>query len=590
MTSSSLSLLGLPPTIRQRIYFEAGLVVDTEIALHHEERADRRQNGGSIPSLGPSTALMLVCRSIYAEASRLLYSKNTFFIRYQSRSKHVGARDLGPLRRLSPTALSLLTSLDIHLHVAARKAGTHDISRVPRTGMTYECPDSGDEPLSSASAQGQEALLEWQTTARHCSPYIRPGTLHLSLICDVADFEMAHRITDPLNQFPVLASCRLRLGNDPKSGLLHIARDAATRAQRHKTGCLETSSGLQFRFLDLPIELRLHILEYTDLVTPLSRVSWNPRDGYKPTILAGCSGPCGPPYEMCHPRTHRGCKPCQCLQQPKCPHQQYKCWLCGHYACQFRRCWRRDRGCFCSSYHAAYSPQCNCWLPPTPLFLVNRAFCADARATFFSQNHFTIDCARPYSDDPYELGRLPPRQERHPGSIFLMSVVPASSLKHLRSLEFRSLSIDTVPVSDDPADQDWLRTIDHVKDRIDPRLVMLDVYIENSLDRPDTDFYNALAEEGGIDLLKGYLGSFWPLEISGSSALQEFYVSLLLGEEVVGYYIRPRHRGSRPEIEACLAGSEIRSEREWQMSGHQSPESLSNSNKVEGIWGYIYTY
>lgn len=209
---SSSDLLDLPPTVRRRIYCEADLIIDEELALHHEERAERRQNGRSVPDLGPSIALMLISRAIHTEVSCLLYSSNTFFIQYKAPSGCVGARDLGPLRRLSQAALSMLTFLDVRLHVSARMRGAHKLGRIPSSGRKPECPDSADEPLSSASPRDQAALLEWPATVRHCSPYIRPNTLHLSLICDVADLKMARCITTPLNQFPILASCHLRLG------------------------------------------------------------------------------------------------------------------------------------------------------------------------------------------------------------------------------------------------------------------------------------------------------------------------------------------------------------------------------------------
>lgn len=171
-----------------------------------------------------------------------------------------------------------------------------------------------------------------------------------------------------------------------------------------------------------------------------------------------------------------------------------------------------------------------------------------------------------------------------------MDAVPRSALLHLRSLEFRSLTIASYPIAGDAADQDWIRTIDYVKDKIDPRSVVLNVYINEFLDGSHTDFYKALAEDGGIDLLKTCLGLLWVLEMSGSSAVQEIYILLNLGEANVGYYVRHRHQVGPPEIEPGL-GCEIRSERECRVVGYQSrPEAQNNSDMVEGIWGYVYTY
>jgi hypothetical protein len=107
------------------------------------------------------------------------------------------------------------------------------------------------------------------------------------------------------------------------------------------------------------------------------------------------------------------------------------------------------------------------------------------------------------------------------------------------------------------------------------------------------DLYKALGEDGGIDLLKAYFSPLWPLDISGSSALQEIYIEILIGEAIVGYYLRRRDQVGPPDIEPCLkgSGSEIWSERECRVADYQTrPEAQNNSDMVEGIWGYIFTY
>lgn len=45
-------------------------------------------------------------------------------------------------------------------------------------------------------------------------------------------------------------------------------------------GCRLDKYRSSFRFLDLPKELRPQILTYTDLVTPLCEVEWNPKKGF----------------------------------------------------------------------------------------------------------------------------------------------------------------------------------------------------------------------------------------------------------------------------------------------------------------------
>lgn len=547
---SSRGFLDLPSAVRRRIYCEAGLVTDAEVALHYQGRAERRRKGLSVPDLGPYTALVLVSRAVRVDVTSLLFSSNRFFIQYQAASEGVVGRDLAPLRRLPPAALSYMSFLTVHLHVAARKRGRHDVSKARSA-----CPASKNVPLNSSSPQGQAALLEWQATLEHCSPHIRPGTLSLSLVCDVADVEMARHITAALDHLPALARCQIRLSNDPdEEQLLSIARDAAMRALQRKADRLDPSSNRPFRFMDLPQELRFHILRYTDLVTPYSMAVWDPRDGYSngrglfgshdDLFGTGLEVKCKPPYDGCHPSAHEHCEGGQCLQDTKCSHSSTKCWICPHYGCQFHGCYARNdgQGCFCSRHHAAYSPLCDCWRPPTPLFLVSRAFCEDARAIFYSQNHFEINVARPTVNP---INFIVPRPARHPASIFLRDTVPTSSLRHLRSLELHMLEFNSYPYSQDAAEQDWLRTIEYVKDRIHPRFVYLHVSVyESFLDWPDTmDFFHALAEEPNIDLVKTFVASFWPLTNLGSDRLQKLDVDLSLGDAEVGYYFRSRRRG-----------------------------------------------
>lgn len=102
-------------------------------------------------------------------------------------------------------------------------------------------------------------------------------------------------------------------------------------------------------------------------------------------------------------------------------------WEPTHYACQFRACsrmkiWYSGTGCLCRKYHAAYSPTCTCWEPPTSLCLVSKSFHQEAALTFFSSNHFS-----------FNFGICADRQVRT-ASYFLRGLVSASLFQHLKSL------------------------------------------------------------------------------------------------------------------------------------------------------------
>ncbi|PSR83394.1 hypothetical protein BD289DRAFT_435869 [Coniella lustricola] len=160
----------------------------------------------------------------------------------------------------------------------------------------------------------------------------------------------------------------------------------------------------------LPVELQLKVLEYTDVVTPLNRVSWSAEDGcaaYRYEKYLCVAHHEGSPYSPnCHPRAHRDCTDMDACT--KCPHvlpdsaqlQENRgiraCHLCTHYACQFMDCFRKsepdgsDAPSFCMVEEAGYSANCQCWRPPTDLFLVSKEFACQAQRIWFSQNDFRV--------------------------------------------------------------------------------------------------------------------------------------------------------------------------------------------------------
>jgi hypothetical protein len=436
--------LDLPPGLRRHIYVDAGLVINSgrDLLLNPREN----EHDDERPNLSPSLALMCICRIVHAETSLLFYSTNRFVIRYRR------AGDLGNLRILQPKLLLALTYLTVQLNVANASRKRH---------APTNCPSSDDKMLRADCSSAQILLSEWETTADYLSRHIKADALDFGLVCDVADVETAQRIVAPLYRLPTLAGCHIRLGPKPSHDvrLQQIARDAGLKAEGRRV--TNEFSG----FSRLPPELRLRILEYTDLVAPLSKVSWIFGPGHDfgydlPRFEKGCpSSRCEPPYDVCHPNVHQGCLRSQCRLGPghECPHYasgwgwgtedgKFGCWTCSHYACQFRNCWRgKKRGTgqfsFCQRRHTSYTRFCHCWAPPTRLFLVSRAFRREARQVFFGKNHFDID----FSNYSLLTGWGPPRPARYPESMFLNDVISASALQYFRSLEFHFLHHDRLP-------------------------------------------------------------------------------------------------------------------------------------------------
>lgn len=163
--------------------------------------------------------------------------------------------------------------------------------------------------------------------------------------------------------------------------------------------------------MELPRDIRLRILGYTDLVAPWKEVSWcRARRGYWITRVEHDDD------EALHsPEVRHGYQFSQCSRPASPPHPSV--------------------GCFCRRRHAAFSSQCRCWVPPTALFLVCRALRAKDELVFYGSNRFVVvDGPSPGNPGRAWLkGGYP-----HPSfaaSQFLRDFVPRHCLNRLRSVE-----------------------------------------------------------------------------------------------------------------------------------------------------------
>jgi hypothetical protein len=213
----------------------------------------------------------------------------------------------------------------------------------------------------------------------------------------VENLEIGRLVVRPLQNITPLAKCNIRLNSEHHPLLQALVIETATKAK----GLPSKEDPSPFRYMDLPQELRLKILEYTDLVTPLREVEWNPQENfYFSHERSYCNG-----FSDCSPSQHR--------------------------ACLMRSCWLRNPGygCFCTRYHTAVSSACRCWIPPTSLFLVCKVMREEAQTVFFALNHFVIaptaGCHEVVESSPEHIEAL----------IFFTKVVPPHMMHLLRSLE-----------------------------------------------------------------------------------------------------------------------------------------------------------
>lgn len=555
------AILRLPPPVRHRIYLHTNVVPIAQIIddkYHIPRSPDAFHLHPRVSNLHPRnvesryrgfSGLLRSCRTIYNEMSTLLYSSNAFFIRYWDQ------QSLEPLRNLTSHSLSKIKRLKIVLNEASCPTGyggglkwrmaSRDHEACPidtRYGggrvawsMAFHqeratkcdsegCLEGRNIPLKSGQPLAETVLNEWYATIGHLISCIAPKTLELCLICDVdpKDIEVAKCVVDPLARLPLLRNCHLRLSRISTATLNDLARftvlqvcgisDARTSmlpqlgydiSPPSRTSSA-TASGS--RLLALPQELRLRILEFTDLITPWKEVTWSRQ----------CRGFVAS-RSSCYPLDGQG---------EECPPHV-------HHGCQFNECWdtypNPPLGCFCRVKHSAFSSGCKCWEPPQNLFLVCRALCIDSQVIFCSKNRFVIHDFHsiPSFKIPVETQLYP--FPRLAASIFLTEVVPEHCLRELRSIEFvfPPYHHDCWPQEGQEALDDWGRTIEWLSKRLTLPALTIRLCTAQPFDGgDDAKYHRLMTREQGEEILAAHERILAPLVRLGSDGLARFYAHL----------------------------------------------------------------
>jgi hypothetical protein len=479
--SKSPPFLSLPAVLRKQIYLRAGLVSDAEIDLNGGREI--HYHWGPQRPFQVSHDLLLTCRTFYTDIHPILYSTNVFYIRYRDKE------NLERLRILSPDTIALLTQLTVYLNDSCHYVHPEHISN-------HNSVES-DKPLEASC---QATLFEWQRAASHIVAHVKLSTLRFFLVCDSANVETAEAVVEPLRIAPTLADCRIRLAQKPNLPLQKLAQEVSMRAIGYQYPPAESP----FRYLDLPRELRLKILQYTDLVTPLREVEWSSENKFSLRYS----------YQSC------GQNGCEWLQP---------CYPASFPACQFRNCWHlghKNAGCFCQRHHAAFSSICHCWAPPTSLFLVCKEVQQDAQATFYSKNRFVIvppsdECYRPVKSTPKRLDI----------SIFLRDIVPPEALGFLKFLDIVFPPFyDDYLGDDEPAYQNWLQTIDHIGDLVNLPVLTLRVHMADICLYPEhaPEYRTKMTEEESQTIVNAYERAIKPLSKLREKGLNRFFTDLTL--------------------------------------------------------------
>ncbi|KAK0665487.1 hypothetical protein QBC41DRAFT_327825 [Cercophora samala] len=522
------TLLHLSPKTRRRIYRFMGVAAHGHVAkslvfnLHRMEKKEKQHLGFH--------GLLLSCRTIYSEVASLLYSENIFVIHS---SRHAGPFD--PLLALTNTALASLTCLKVVLNQTSCHQETS------RGDSVTDCCLVTDEPLgagrswcernhgklhqpaalSNTDLSSLSLLMQWEAAANHLSG-ISEGRMTLFFVCDVEheDVEAGRLAVAPLLRLPRLKGCHIRLAKRPDWQLQRLAHDTVQKClglpPLRRLPASDTASPRAF--LDLPRELRLRILGFTDLVTPIREVSW---DGQVYRVNR-------PTHSMTHHAGYNNDLSVSCRRD-------------HHLGCRFSNCWferttpgNYQPGCFCRLMHTAVSSHCRCWAPPTHLFLVCRALYCEAQHVFFSANRFIV---HDYGDmlDPSIVPSLPwvdsYPNARLTASRFLRDQVPASSLRSLRFLElvFPAYMHPSWPSNPDhSAIADWIDTVEYIKDKINGPGLTLRVIMASSVGTAPVG-HDRLTAEQGRQIERGYhniLGPLARLQDGLCGPLHRFYAHL----------------------------------------------------------------
>jgi hypothetical protein len=442
------------------------------------------------------------------------------------------------------------------------------VHHLPLLSPASEAIQDDKKPASAPAV-----LDEWHSAAARLLSHVAPGRLTLSLVCDIDPqhpqaVEVANSVLAPIRLLPrsYLKECDIRLAKTTDRRLQQLAQDAGSHACGIPTPSATPAPSATTSLTTLPRELRIKILEYTDLVTPSREVTWSRQD--RAYVIV--------PYYV---------------------DKFFQCWI--------DRTWDGgppSNGCFCRRRHAAFSLACKCWAPPGPeLFLVCRALYEDAQFVFFSRNRFIVHDHKPCP--PWVLPLLERREEEPDGPVptypypnerfavseFLREVVPTPSLSHLRFLElvFPPYRPGSWPETQHPAMQDWWAAVDWLRDKVNPsgltlRLMVAD--LGNS--SPETYFRTISAEEGGT-VMAAYMDLLQPLTRLASDGLARFYAYFPYPWELT-----EESKTRRINEIGWLQGEEeaLKEQAERYVMGHRY-ESLYKDGREEprlSSWHYIY--
>ncbi|KAI0386471.1 hypothetical protein F5Y04DRAFT_276079 [Hypomontagnella monticulosa] len=458
-----LSFLDFPKHIRRTIYEYAGLLVGATILITRNRGfdIDYFTLDTTLCDLNFTEAILLTSKAIHEETTTILFSENNIKVPW-----NCDIRSLRSLQGMPSRHLKKFTNLYV--------------------GLRFE--NSSDWGYKPGSPLTKRKIAAWRAAITNVLSRLEPQKVNLSLVCDTRDPKTLASVVEPLVASPgILKNIELRFDEERLPYLSELAEETANQIMGYK-------KPKHFRFFDLPKELRLSILEYTDLVTPSREVKWDQRES-KFAVLR---------------KPHKHC-PSDCSD------------MCHEHARQFLECLAYPKM-FCRKARSAYTSKCRCWVPPVNLMLVNKSMYSDSRGVFYTQNrfHLTYDFMGSY-EEPISLGDL------------VTTKFGPNPLSSIRTLEFGLRILEhpnEIDVSD-PEFGNWLDVISELKEHanVEALTIVLHMYtLRSELPFPLPIILNSgddVEEDGGILralLYESYMFYIRPLHTLGG--LKRLFVSL----------------------------------------------------------------
>lgn len=316
-------LLSLPAVIRQRIYQECKFYqfdkLDMKVTEGHNYLDTKSE---------PRDPLLSVGRTVRHEIEATLCSPGIVDLVFDGRVPRGGMNYLQGLKYFKPHNAGARPRLHLALDFRPCVYGYH-------CQHQYGLEQSPPLPLECRSRYNVELFYAWRSAIQHIASCINPGTLELAVYCNVFSPEAIRLCLEVLSCMPRLSECFIMFLPGARGAMLEYAQTMAAEL----TGRL----GGRFtfpHFFDLPKEIQLAILEYTDLVTPIRDVAHRSRGDICPGL-----------YQSLH--SARSCS----------------------RICRLNR-WANAK--------------CMCWAPPTPFFLASKKMQSLAYEIFFTKNRFVF--------------------------------------------------------------------------------------------------------------------------------------------------------------------------------------------------------